>query len=230
MRMVRLSKFGAFAAALAALLATVLFAQRLRQGPSRPRRSATRAAILRLDQDFHRRGPADLHDQGPGREEGLDRQGNLREARQDELALRRAQREPRRSDGSTIKIYEKEAEQVYELPVEKSQYPAALSFLMGKGQLTKIFCCAGSTAQDEIRRRLRPRRHAQGGDARVPEGDALRRLGDQPGSARAHPRRAGESEPVRLHGAVVNHPVARVSSTFYGAARGAGRVMSRPLV
>lgn len=43
------------------------------------------------------------------------------------------------SDGKTIKIYEKEAEQLYESPVGKSQYPAALSFLMGQGQLTKDF-------------------------------------------------------------------------------------------
>src|SRR5262245_716360 len=43
------------------------------------------------------------------------------------------------SDGSTIKVYEKENEQMYETPVKNSQYPAALSFLIGKGQLTKDF-------------------------------------------------------------------------------------------
>jgi outer membrane lipoprotein carrier protein len=43
------------------------------------------------------------------------------------------------SDGNTIKVYEKENEQMYEVPVAKSQYPAALAFLMGKGQLTKDF-------------------------------------------------------------------------------------------
>lgn len=43
------------------------------------------------------------------------------------------------SDGSTIKVYEKENEQMYEVPVKSSQYPAALSFLMGKGQLSKDF-------------------------------------------------------------------------------------------
>lgn len=43
------------------------------------------------------------------------------------------------SDGTTIRVYEKENEQMYEVPVTKSQYPAALSFLMGKGQLTKDF-------------------------------------------------------------------------------------------
>jgi outer membrane lipoprotein carrier protein len=43
------------------------------------------------------------------------------------------------SDGKTIRVYEKDNEQMYEVPVAKSQYPAALSFLMGQGQLTRDF-------------------------------------------------------------------------------------------
>lgn len=43
------------------------------------------------------------------------------------------------SDGTTIRVYEKENEQMYELAVAKSQYPAALAFLMGKGQLQRDF-------------------------------------------------------------------------------------------
>lgn len=43
------------------------------------------------------------------------------------------------SDGTTIKVYEKENEQMYETPVKNSQYPAALAFLMGTGKLTKDF-------------------------------------------------------------------------------------------
>ena len=43
------------------------------------------------------------------------------------------------SDGHTIKVYDKGNEQMYESPVEKSQYPAALAFLMGEGKLTKDF-------------------------------------------------------------------------------------------
>jgi len=43
------------------------------------------------------------------------------------------------SDGTTIKVYEKENEQLFEMPVKNSQYPAALSFLMGQGKLTKDF-------------------------------------------------------------------------------------------
>lgn len=43
------------------------------------------------------------------------------------------------SDGKVIKIYEKENEQMWETPVKGSQYPAALSFLMGKGNLVKEF-------------------------------------------------------------------------------------------
>ena len=43
------------------------------------------------------------------------------------------------SDGDTIKVYEKENEQMFITSVKGSQYPAALAFLMGKGQLTKDF-------------------------------------------------------------------------------------------
>jgi len=43
------------------------------------------------------------------------------------------------SDGKTIKVYEKENEQMFEVPVKNSQYPAALAFLMGTGNLTKDF-------------------------------------------------------------------------------------------
>lgn len=43
------------------------------------------------------------------------------------------------SDGTTLKVYEKENDQMYETSVAKSQYPAALAFLMGKGQLTQDF-------------------------------------------------------------------------------------------
>jgi outer membrane lipoprotein carrier protein len=43
------------------------------------------------------------------------------------------------SDGKTIRVYEKENEQMFESPVKGSQYPAALAFLMGTGQLVKDF-------------------------------------------------------------------------------------------
>jgi outer membrane lipoprotein carrier protein len=43
------------------------------------------------------------------------------------------------SDGKIIRVYEKENEQMYETPVQKSQYPAALAFLMGEGKLKKDF-------------------------------------------------------------------------------------------
>jgi len=43
------------------------------------------------------------------------------------------------SDSKTIKVYEKENEQMFETPVKNSQYPAALAFLMGTGNLTKDF-------------------------------------------------------------------------------------------
>jgi|SoiMethySBSTD1v2_1073268.scaffolds.fasta_scaffold05752_19 outer membrane lipoprotein carrier protein len=43
------------------------------------------------------------------------------------------------SDGKVIKVYEKENKQMYESPLDKSQYPAALSFLVGGGNLRKSF-------------------------------------------------------------------------------------------
>lgn len=43
------------------------------------------------------------------------------------------------SDGKLLKVYEKENNQMFEQPVEKSQYPAALAFLMGQGDLSKSF-------------------------------------------------------------------------------------------
>ena len=43
------------------------------------------------------------------------------------------------SDGRVLKVYERENQQMFEQPVDKSQYPAALSFLMGQGELTKSF-------------------------------------------------------------------------------------------
>jgi len=43
------------------------------------------------------------------------------------------------SDGNVIKIYEKENKQMYEQPLSKTQYPAALSFLTGQGKLKQNF-------------------------------------------------------------------------------------------
>ena len=43
------------------------------------------------------------------------------------------------SDGKIIKVYEQDNKQMYESSVNKSQYPAALSFLVGGGNLKKTF-------------------------------------------------------------------------------------------
>jgi outer membrane lipoprotein carrier protein len=43
------------------------------------------------------------------------------------------------SDGKIIKIYEKENKQMYEQPLEKTPYPAALSFLTGTASLRQSF-------------------------------------------------------------------------------------------
>ncbi len=43
------------------------------------------------------------------------------------------------ANGSVLKVYEKENKQMYEQPLDKSQYPAALAFLMGRGDLRRTF-------------------------------------------------------------------------------------------
>jgi len=43
------------------------------------------------------------------------------------------------SDGTTLKVYEAQNRQMFEQQVDKSQYPAALSFLTGQGKLTDTF-------------------------------------------------------------------------------------------
>jgi len=43
------------------------------------------------------------------------------------------------SDGNLIRVYEAANKQLYEAPVTKSQYPAALSFLTGTGKLSDAF-------------------------------------------------------------------------------------------
>jgi outer membrane lipoprotein carrier protein len=43
------------------------------------------------------------------------------------------------SDGKTVKVYERDARQLYESQVDRSQYPAALAFLLGKGRLVRDF-------------------------------------------------------------------------------------------
>jgi outer membrane lipoprotein carrier protein len=43
------------------------------------------------------------------------------------------------SDGKVLKVYEQENQQMFEQPVDKSQYPAALSFLLGQGSITGSF-------------------------------------------------------------------------------------------
>jgi len=43
------------------------------------------------------------------------------------------------SDGSVLKVYEAANKQMFEQNVDKSQYPAALSFLVGGGKLDTVF-------------------------------------------------------------------------------------------
>jgi outer membrane lipoprotein carrier protein len=43
------------------------------------------------------------------------------------------------SDGKKLRVYEEANAQMYETPVDKAQYPAALSFLTGQGKLSDSF-------------------------------------------------------------------------------------------
>lgn len=43
------------------------------------------------------------------------------------------------SDGTILKVYEAANKQMFEQPIDKSQYPAALSFLTGQGKLSDAF-------------------------------------------------------------------------------------------
>jgi outer membrane lipoprotein carrier protein len=52
------------------------------------------------------------------------------------------------SDGKIIKVYEKDNKQMYEQPLEKSQYPAALAFLVGGGKLKESFTFERANAKE----------------------------------------------------------------------------------
>lgn len=43
------------------------------------------------------------------------------------------------ADGKILRVYEAENQQMYEQPMDQSQYPAALSFLLGGGSVKKTF-------------------------------------------------------------------------------------------
>ncbi len=52
------------------------------------------------------------------------------------------------SDGTTVWVYEASNKQMYQQAVAQAQYPAALAFLTGQGQLAKLFnftMCPGAT-------------------------------------------------------------------------------------
>ena len=101
--------------------------------------------------------------------------------------------------GTVIKVYEASNKQMYEQPIEKSQYPAALSFLTGTGKLGDSFDFeVEDRRRDEVPRGPRPHRHAQAADAGVLQGPLLRRPGHVAGPPRDDHRRPGQPEPLRL--------------------------------
>ena len=67
------------------------------------------------------------------------------------------------SDGKIIRVYEASNKQMFEQPVDTTQYPAALSFLTGTGKLTDSFDFElFPGAEMKFPGGLRPRRDAQG--------------------------------------------------------------------
>ena len=128
------------------------------------------------------------------------------------------------SDGKLIKVYEKENKQMYEQPMEKSQYPAALAFLVGQGNLKQSFKLSqldskqmnfegGYVLQGE------PREATPG----LPANDSVRGRRDVSGAARAAPRRAGQQESFRFRGDAGESPAAGRRVRVHAAARHPGR-------
>ena len=72
-------------------------------------------------------------------EKSLPRPRDVRQARQDGLGLRRSARATASCPtGPSSRSIEAANKQMYEQPIDKSQYPAALSFLTGTGKLARI--------------------------------------------------------------------------------------------
>jgi outer membrane lipoprotein carrier protein len=67
--------------------------------------------------------------------------GQLAFAKPGKISFRYTKPEGNRvvSDGKTIKIYQKQDQQMFLSRVSKSQYPAALAFLLGEGRLIRDF-------------------------------------------------------------------------------------------
>jgi outer membrane lipoprotein carrier protein len=55
------------------------------------------------------------------------------------------------SDGKLVKVYEADNKQMYEQPMDQSQYPAALSFLVGGARLKQAFKLKKRDAEKEFR-------------------------------------------------------------------------------
>ncbi len=144
------------------------------------------------------------------------------------------------SDGKIIKVYEKENKQMYEQPLEKSQYPAALAFLTGGGSLEAVVQVRARRSEaDGLGGRLRARRRAARSDARLPEDLHVRRRRHLPGAPRVlmldaqgnrnrfdFERARGEHQGARER--VLVHPAARhaghpsLKSAFRGIRVSAG--------
>ena len=142
------------------------------------------------------------------------------------------------SDGSVIKVYDANNKQMYEQPIEKSQYPAALSFLTGTGKLGDSFDFEVKTGEEmRFPGGLVLDRHAQAADARVLEGPLLRRQAtsqvrrvmiiDGQGNRNRFDFDAPEGQRPRAAGPLQVHAAAR--DVDHRPVRGRWRPSSRPV-
>jgi outer membrane lipoprotein carrier protein len=74
---------------------------------------------------------------------GIERRarGRLAVARPGRISFRYLGNEPHRvlADGRRMRIYEADSRRLYETPLDRTQYPAALAFLLGQGRLSRDF-------------------------------------------------------------------------------------------
>ena len=103
------------------------------------------------------------------------------------------------SDGAVLKVYEAANKQMFEQNVDKSQYPAALSFLIGGGKLADTF----NFELYEGAAMNFPGGHVLVGTPKTPTPAYPKVLfyvdgADVAGAARAHRRRPGQPQSLRL--------------------------------
>ena len=101
------------------------------------------------------------------------------------------------SNGATLKVYEKDNKQMFEQPINDSQYPAALAFF-GQRDEENLHLTASRCKTDELRRGVCVGRHPQISHPCLPKSVDVRRRLHSASPSHAHSRRPGEPEYVHL--------------------------------